>query len=72
MSEEKKTPKDELSAEELEAQTVEALPDREEMTLIDVNVAAPVNPTIAGDVLTEDPAATDTATQGVDITQADT
>ena len=71
MSEEKKIQKDELSAEELEAQTVEALPDREEMTLIDVNVAAPVNPTVTDNILPEDPAA-DTSTQDVDITQADT
>ena len=72
MSEEKKIQKDELSAEELEAQTVEALPDREEMTLIDVNVAAPVNPSVTHNILPEDPAVTDTATEDVDITQPDT
>lgn len=72
MSEEKKTQKDELSVEELEAQTVEALPEREEMTLINVNVAVPVNPIVTDSILSEDSAATDdAATQSVNIIQAD-
>ncbi len=72
MSEEKKTQKDELSVEELEAQTVDALPEREEMTLIDVNVAVPVNPIVTHNILSEGSAATDdAATQSVNIIQAD-
>ena len=58
-----------LSTEELEAQTGEILPDREEMALIDTNVAAPVNLALALNVGSEDSTATATADQTVDITQ---
>lgn len=46
-----------LSLEELEAQNVERLPDREEMSLVDVNVAIPVNPAVSANVFSEDSAA---------------
>ncbi len=42
-----------LSLEELEAQNVERLPDREEMSLVDVNVALPVNPAVSAIVFSE-------------------
>ena len=60
---------EELSVEELEAQTGEALPDRQEMELIDANVAAPVNAAVALNLLSDNSTATATATQDVDITQ---
>ena len=40
-----------LSAEELEAESGAALPDREAMSLISANVDIPANPAIAADVL---------------------
>jgi hypothetical protein len=59
-----------LSEEELEAQTGEGLPDREEMSLIDANIAAPVNAAAALNVLSDDSVAIANAEQNVDLTQA--
>lgn len=42
---------DELTPEELEAESAEELPDREAMSVIDANVAIPVNPSVAASVL---------------------
>ncbi len=42
-----------LSLEELETQNVERLPDREELSLVDVNVALPVNPAVSAIVFSE-------------------
>ena len=67
MSQEKQQ---ELSAEELEQQEVAELPDREAMSLIDANVAAPVNVAAALNVLSDDSTATATAEQTADITQS--
>jgi hypothetical protein len=45
-----------LSEEELEAERGDELPDREALTVLDGNVAIPVDPSIAADVLAgEDP-----------------
>jgi hypothetical protein len=60
---------DELTAEEIEAQTGEELPDREAMSLIDANLAAPVNAAVAANVLSDDSIAYANAEQDVDITQ---
>lgn len=62
--------KQELAPEELEAQSGEALPDREEMSLVNANVAAPVNAAIAANILSDNSTATATAIQDVDITQS--
>ncbi len=43
--------KDELSDEELLLQRGQELPDREAMSTIDADVAIPVNPALAADVL---------------------
>jgi hypothetical protein len=59
-----------LSAEELEAQGGERLPDREEMSLVDANVAAPVNVAAALNVASEDSIAYADADQTVDIDQS--
>jgi len=61
---------DALTPEELEAQGGEALPDREAMSLINANVAAPVNVAAALNVLSDDSTATATATQTADIDQS--
>jgi hypothetical protein len=63
----KETP--ELTAEEIEAQDAEELPDREEMSLINANIAIPVNAAIAANVLSDGANATGTATQGTPINQ---
>lgn len=61
--------KQELTAEELEAQQGEELPDREEMSLVNANVAAPVNLAAALNVLSDHSTATADATQNAPITQ---
>ena len=60
----------ELTAEELEAQGGEELPDREAMSLLSGNVAAPVNAAVALNVLSDNSDATATATQNADIDQS--
>jgi hypothetical protein len=62
-------PPDELSAEELEAQSAAELPDREAMSLINANLAAPINAAIAANVLSDNSTATATATQNTPIDQ---
>jgi hypothetical protein len=62
--------KKELSEEELKAQGGEQLPDREAMSLIDLNVAAPVNAAVAANVLSDGSTATADAAQQNDISQA--
>jgi hypothetical protein len=64
------TSKPELSPEELDAQTAEQLPDREAMSLIDANVAAPVNAAVAANILSDDSLAYANAEQNVDIDQS--
>lgn len=61
---------EELSAEELEAQAGEQLPDREEMSLVDANVAVPVNAAVAANVLSDDAVAYADATQDAAIDQS--
>ena len=60
----------ELSQEELDAQGAEQLPDREAMSLIDANVAAPVNAAVAANILSDDSIAYANAEQNVDIDQS--
>ena len=64
------TNRQELSPEELEQQGAAELPDREAMSLIDANVAAPVNVAAALNVLSDDSTATATAEQTADIDQS--
>jgi len=62
-------PTEGLTAEELDAETGEALPDREAMSLINANLAAPVNAAVAANVLSDNSVAYANAEQSVDITQ---
>jgi hypothetical protein len=62
--------KTELSQEELEAQGAEQLPDREAMSLINANLAAPVNAAVAANVLSDNSVAYANAEQNVDIDQS--
>ena len=59
-----------LTPAELDAQTVEELPDREAMSLINANIAAPVNAAIAANILSDNSIAYANAEQDVDITQS--
>jgi len=58
-----------LTDEELQAQGGEELPDREEMSLINANIAAPVNAAVAANVLSDNSIAYANAEQNVDIDQ---
>jgi hypothetical protein len=59
----------ELSQAELEAQGAEQLPDREQMSLVNANVAAPVNVAAALNVLSDGSVAYANAEQTADIDQ---
>ena len=61
---------DELSQEELESQEGEQLADREAMSLVDLNLAAPVNAAVAANVLSDGSVAYANAEQTVDIDQS--
>ncbi len=60
---------EELSQEEREAESGEQLPDREAMSLVDLNLAAPVNAAVAANVLSDDSVAYANAEQLADIDQ---
>jgi len=58
-----------LSDEELAAETGEELPDREAMSLINGNVAAPINAAVALNVASDNSTAYASATQTAPIVQ---
>jgi len=60
----------ELTPEELEAQEGAELPDREAMSLINANIAAPINAAIAANVLSDNSIAYANAEQTAPITQS--
>ena len=60
----------EITSEELEQQNAEQLPDREAMSLINANVAAPVNAAVALNALSDDATAIANAEQTADIDQS--
>ena len=60
----------ELTAQELESQEAAELPDREAMSLIDANVAAPVNVAAGLNVLSDGSVAYANAEQTADIDQS--
>ena len=57
-------------SDEIEQQDAAELPDREAMSLINANVAAPVNAAIAANILSDDSIAYANAEQNVDIDQS--
>ena len=65
----KTTPESQLSKEELEAQNAEQLPDREQMSLVNANLALPINAAVAANVLSDGSTAYANAIQGTPITQ---
>ena len=59
-----------LSREEMESQVGEQLPDPEQMSLINANVAAPINLALAANVLSDNSVAVANAEQYTPITQS--
>ena len=59
-----------LSREELEEMAGEPLPERAAMSLINANVAAPINAAVALNVASDDSVAYANAEQNVDIDQS--
>lgn len=70
MTDENTTQPEGLSSEELEQQGSEQLEDREEMALVNANVAIPVNAAVAANVLSDDAIAYADATQDSVIDQS--
>jgi hypothetical protein len=64
--------KKELTADEIENQAGEQLPDREEMSLINANIAVPVNAAVAANVLSDGATAEANALQQTPIDQSTT
>ena len=62
--------RNEPAAKELEEQNGEELPERKAMSLVDANVAAPVNAAAALNVLSDDSTAVADAEQATDIDQS--
>ena len=60
----------ELTNQELDAEQAAELPDREAMSLVDANVAVPVNAAVAANVLSDGSVAIADAQQDVDIDQS--
>jgi len=63
-------PKKKVTNDELDAEMGEELPDREAMSLINANIAAPVNAAVAANVLSDDSIAYANAEQNVVIDQS--
>jgi len=59
-----------LSPEELDAASGEQLPDREQMSLVNANVAVPVNAAVAANVLSDDSVADADAGQLAGVEQS--
>ena len=68
MTEERSKPG--LSSDELEEQSTENLGEREEMSLVNANLAAPVNAAVALNVASDDSIAYANAEQDVEIDQS--
>ena len=62
--------KSDLTPEELDAPSGEELPDREAMSLVNANIAVPVNAAVAANVLSDDAIAYANAEQDAAIDQA--
>ena len=60
----------ELTDQELEGHDAEQLPDREAMSLVNANVAVPVNAAVAANVLSDNATAIADATQDAQIDQS--
>jgi len=63
------TPTQALTSDEIDAETGEELPDREAMSLVNANLAAPINAAVALNVLSDNSVAYANAEQTAPITQ---
>jgi len=63
-------PNREMTPEELEGEEAADLPDREAMSLINANIAAPVNAAVAANVLSDNSTAIANAVQDAQIDQS--
>jgi len=70
MADKKDLKQDELSQEELEDEEVSELPDREAMSLVNANLAAPINAAVAANVLSDGSIAYANAEQAPTIDQS--
>ena len=61
---------DELTEDELEAEGAEELPDREAMSLVNANLAIPINAAVAANVLSDGAIAYANAEQDIPIDQS--
>ena len=59
----------ELTWEELAAQEVAELPDREELSLVNGNVAAPINAVVVTNVLSDNAVSAASSVQNAPLTQ---
>ena len=59
-----------LTEAELAEQSGEQLPDREAMSLINANIAAPINAAVAANVLSDNSIAYANAVQDIDLDQS--
>jgi len=59
-----------ISRQEIEAYQVSQLPDREAMSLVNANIAAPINAALALNVLSDNSTAIAVAQQNAPITQS--
>jgi hypothetical protein len=64
--------KQELTAEELEQQDAQEMPERDEMSLVNLNAAAPINAAVALNALSDGSTADATAAQYTPIDQSTT
>ncbi len=69
MTTDRRDPEREVRPEDLEAEQVTALPDREALSLVNANVAAPINAALALNVLSDGSVAYANAQQYAPITQ---
>ncbi len=60
----------ELTAEQLDEEAAAELPDREAMSLVNLNLAAPINAAVAANVLSDGAIAYADAEQAADIDQS--
>ena len=69
MTEEQKASDAELTSQEVEAESGEEIPDREAMSLVNANLALPINAAIAANVLSDNATAEAGALQDTPINQ---
>jgi hypothetical protein len=69
MTEERRQQADQVTEAEIEEEGAAELPDREAMSLINLNAAAPINAALGINVLSDNSTATADATQTTPITQ---